>query len=309
MNGIATPVEQSGPVAARAVTWRVVLGVFKPRIALEITLAGLAGVVMVGGAGLEAWRLVILGLGLFVAAGAAGALNQLAERDTDAKMSRTRGRPFAAGELVPGPSWYAVVFALGALAVAAVGWATTTVAAVYTALGALIYGVVYTLWLKRRTWLNIVIGGAAGSCAVLAGAAAVYPGPGPAAWSFAIVLFLWTPPHFWSLAMYYRRDYAAAGVPMLPNVFGDRVAAVAILAHTVALVLVSFAPLAWGLGWIYGLGAAGGGAWFTYRAWRLVREQSPRNAIQCFVASLLHLGVLLAATLLDGALSGTLVRF
>jgi protoheme IX farnesyltransferase len=308
MNSVAAPAAGTTDVPVRTSSWRVVLGVFKPRIALEIMLAGLAGLVMAGGAGLAAWRLTALAAGIFVAAGAAGALNQLAEHDVDARMSRTRGRPFATGHFAPGVGWYASVIVLGVLGVALVGWSTNAVAAFYVALGALTYGVVYTLWLKRRTWLNIVIGGLAGSFAVLAGAAALDPVPGPAAWIFALVLFLWTPPHFWSLAMYYRQDYAAAGIPMLPVVHGDVVAARAVFAHTIVLVLLSLAPVAWGLGWIYAAGALGGGSYFVHRAWCLLREQTPRNAIRCFLASLLQLGVLLAATLLDGALAGALVR-
>ncbi|HEX5649167.1 MAG TPA: heme o synthase [Steroidobacteraceae bacterium] len=309
MNSVAAPAVQTADVPVPAAAWRVALGVFKPRIALEIMLAGLAGVVMAGGEGLEWWRLMALAVGIFGAAGAAGALNQLAERDLDARMSRTRARPFATGAFRPGAAWYSLVAAVALVAVATVGFATRWPAAVYVFLGAFTYGVVYTLWLKRRTWLNIVIGGLAGSFAVLAGAAAVDPSPGPAAWVFAVVLFLWTPPHFWSLAMYYRQDYAAAGVPMLPVVFGDPLASRVIFAHTVPLAMLSLLPLAWGgLGWVYALGALAGGAYFVFRAWRLVRDVTPRNAIQCFLASLLQLGVLLAAALVDGALHGALVR-
>ncbi len=190
-------------------------------------------------------------------------------------MSRTRARPFVTGALSGGALWYLLVVALLALAVGAAAVATNWPAALYVFLGAFTYGVVYTMWLKRRTWLNIVIGGLAGSFAVLAGAAAVDPTPGPAAWIFAVVLFLWTPPHFWSLASYYRQDYAAAGVPMLPVVHGDRVAARAILAHTVPLVLLSLLPVAWGSGPFYALCAAAGGGYFIWRAWLLVRSPTP----------------------------------
>jgi protoheme IX farnesyltransferase len=162
--------------------------------------------------------------------------------------------------------------------------------------------------LKRRTWLNIVVGGLAGSFAVLAGAAAIDPTPGPAAWTFAVVLFLWTPPHFWSLATYYRQDYADAGVPMLPVVHGDRVAALAILGHTIPLVLLSLLPIAWGAGWIYAACALAGGGYFIRRAFLLVREQTPSNAIRSFLASLLQLGLLLAGTIIEGAVRGSLVH-
>ena len=306
MNTVVSAVPIRG-VAAQA-AWRTVLGVFKPRIALEIMLAGLAGVVMAGGEGLDLWRFLALAVGIFVAAGAAGGVNQLFERDLDARMSRTESRPFATGSLAPGRGWYALLATLTLLAVSLVAVATGWRAAGFVVLGAFTYGVVYTMWLKRRTWLNIVIGGLAGSFAVLAGATAATSSPGPAAWVFALVLFLWTPPHFWSLAMYYRGDYAAAKVPMLPVVFGDVVASRAIFAHTVPLVLLSLLPLAWGLGWIYALGALTGGAFFIHRAWLLLCESTPKNAIRCFLASLLQLGLLLAAALLDGALAGALIR-
>jgi protoheme IX farnesyltransferase len=188
------------------------------------------------------------------------------------------------------------------------GWATNWLAATYVFLGAFTYGVVYTLWLKRRTWLNIVIGGLAGSFAVLAGAAAIDPMPGPAAWTFAVVLFLWTPPHFWSLSMYYRQDYADAGVPMLPVVFGDRVAAQAIFWHTVPLVLLSLLPLAFGAGWLYGVCAIVGGGYFIKRAYLLAHSQTPSNAIRSFLASLLQLGLLLVGAIVEGAIRGTLVQ-
>jgi len=304
MNSIAATVSEAAPRAA----WRGVLEIFKPRIALEIMLAGVAGVAISGGRGLAWWQLLALALAIFVAAGAAGALNHLAERDLDARMSRTRSRPFVTGALVGAGGWYALVAGLLLFAVVTAGLATNWLAAAYVFLGAFTYGVVYTLWLKRRTWLNIVVGGLAGSFAVLAGAAAIDPTPGPAAWTFAVVLFLWTPPHFWSLATYYRQDYADAGVPMLPVVHGDRVAALAILGHTIPLVLISLLPIAWGAGWIYTVCALAGGGYFIRRAYLLVREQTPTNAIRSFLASLLQLGLLLAGTIIEGAVRGSLVH-
>jgi protoheme IX farnesyltransferase len=162
--------------------------------------------------------------------------------------------------------------------------------------------VVYTLWLKRRTHWNIVIGGLAGSFAVLAGAAAADPLPGPQAWLLALVLFLWTPPHFWSLAIANRGDYAGAGVPMLPVVVGDARAARIVFASTAALVAASLLPLACGAGWIYGLGAVGGGAWFLRQSWRLARAPSRPTALGCFFASLVQLSALLLAATADALL-------
>jgi protoheme IX farnesyltransferase len=305
MNSIAAAVPRG---ETRAV-WRVALEVFKPRIALEIMVSGVAGVAIAGGGGLAWWQLLALAGAIFLAAGSAGALNHLVERDLDARMSRTRGRPFVTGALGGGEWWYLAVAALLVLAVTVAGLATNWVSAMYVFLGAFTYGVVYTLWLKRRTWLNIVIGGLAGSFAVLAGAAAIDPVPGPAAWTFAVVLFLWTPPHFWSLATYYRQDYADAGVPMLPVVHGDRVAAYAIFAHTLPLVGLSLLPAVWGAGPIYLSCAALGGAFFIWRAWLLTRSQTQRNAIRSFLASLAQLSLLLVGTIVEGAARGSLVQF
>jgi protoheme IX farnesyltransferase len=161
--------------------------------------------------------------------------------------------------------------------------------------------VVYTVWLKRRTWWNIVVGGLAGSFAVLAGAAAVAPTPGPEALALAVVLFLWTPPHFWSLAIAFQDDYRAAGVPMLPVVKGDAYAARAILAHAVVLVALSLGLAAFRPGWIY-LGCAVVGGWlFVREALRLVSAPSRPAAMRCFHASLAQLSLLLVGALIDAA--------
>jgi protoheme IX farnesyltransferase len=167
-------------------------------------------------------------------------------------------------------------------------------------LGAFVYGVVYTLWLKRRTWWNIVVGGLAGSFAVLAGAAAMDPAITPAGLALAVVLFLWTPPHFWALATVLKDDYAAAGVPMLPVVVGEARCARVILANTALLVAVSLVPAALGLGPLYLALACTGGAVFLWRAWRLAAEPGRKNALRCFLASLLQLVLVLAGVMVDG---------
>jgi protoheme IX farnesyltransferase len=174
-------------------------------------------------------------------------------------------------------------------------------AAVFVFLGAFTYGIVYTVWLKRRSVWNIVVGGLAGSFAVLAGAAAVDQSPQVVPTLLAIVLFLWTPPHFWSLAAAKGDDYTRAGVPMLPLVAPAYAWTLAILSHTVALVVVSLVPLWFGKGLFYGLGAGCGGAVFIFESWRLHRHSTKRNAMNNFLASLLQLALLIAGILLDGA--------
>ena len=175
--------------------------------------------------------------------------------------------------------------------------------ALYVFLGAFVYGIVYTLWLKQRSVLNIVVGGLAGSFAVLAGAAAIAPDLAPASIVLAVVLFLWTPPQFWSLATVYRDDYAVARVPMLPVVVGDVAAARIILAHTIALVLFSFLPVAFGMGLIYLAAAVAGGGLFMRRSIALARDPGPTTAMANFHASLVQLGLLLIGAIVDGGLN------
>jgi heme o synthase len=295
-----------GGIGTMTATLRDLTSVFKLRIGLAIMLCALAGIAVTPGPGLAGWQITVLALAVLLSSASAGALNQYVERDLDRLMKRTRTRPFASGRLRAGPWWLAAIGLLLAASVAAAALATNLAAAVHVFLGAFVYGVVYTIWLKRRTWLNIVVGGLAGSFAVLAGAAAVDPGLAPAPLILALVLFLWTPPHFWSLATAVRRDYEAAAVPMLPVVAGDRLAAWVILGHTVALSLLALLPLAFGLGWIYLAGALAGGALFTWRSLQLVREPTPARAWRNFKASLAQLSLLLGAAILDPWLLGGL---
>jgi protoheme IX farnesyltransferase len=178
-----------------------------------------------------------------------------------------------------------------------------TLAAFLVFLGAFTYGWVYTVWLKTRTRWNIVIGGAAGSFAVLAGAAAAGPGIGPAAWLLAAALFLWTPPHFWALAAAKAADYGRAGVPMLPVVAPAGLWAPAIFLHVLALTAVSLAAVAFGLGPVYALLAGGGGCYFLWRSWQLLRDPSDRRrALATFHASLLQFALLAGGVILDRVL-------
>ncbi|MFZ5512772.1 MAG: heme o synthase [Pseudomonadota bacterium] len=286
---------QTGTVAVL----RRVLGLFKLRIGVVITFTALAGMAVTPGPALDAWQFAALTLAVLVSSASAGAFNQYYERDLDPLMKRTRNRAFVTGELKHGPFWLAVIGLLLAASVAAAWYALNPWAALYTFLGAFFYGVVYTVWLKRRTWLNIVIGGLAGSWAVLAGAAAVNPQLGAVPLTLALVLFLWTPPHFWSLAIACRDDYAAAKVPMLPVVVGDQRAARTILYSTVALVAASLLPLFFGLGALYLAGAAIGGGYFIYKAWRLAQAPSRKTALGCFHSSLLQLTLVLATAIVD----------
>ncbi len=278
--------------------------VFKLRIGLAIMLCALGGLAVTPGTMPEGWKIVVLALAVLLSAASAGAFNQYVERDLDARMVRTRRRPFVTGAFKPGPLWLGTILGILALAVAMAAWTFNFAVALHVFLGAFTYGVVYTIWLKNRTWLNIVLGGLAGSFAVLAGASAIDPALSPAPVVLAVVLFLWTPPHFWSLATALHKDYAAAGVPMLPVVVGDALAARVILGHTLALVLLSLLPALLGMGWIYLAGAALGGAYFVQKSLRLVREPGPKAAMANFFASLVQLGLLLFAAIADRLILG-----
>jgi protoheme IX farnesyltransferase len=281
---------------------QLVLSIFKLRIGVVIAFTALAGWAVAPGPGLAAWQVAVLGLAVLLSSASAGAFNQYVEREVDAQMKRTRRRAFVTGALPHSPAWLWVILLLVAGSTLAAWWALNAWSALYTFLGAFFYAVVYTVWLKRRTWLNIVIGGLAGSFAVLAGAAAVDPRIGTVPLLLAAVLFLWTPPHFWSLAIAFRKDYEAARVPMLPIVVGDRRAAWAIFAHTVALVALSLVPAFLGLGPLYLAAAAAGGGWFLITSWRLLRDPGPQSAMRNFHASLAQLTLVLAAALIEGAL-------
>lgn len=300
---LAAGVDSMGPKTLRVL--RLGYGLFKLRIGTVIGLTALGGVAVAPGPAPDGWRLAVLALAVTGAAAAAGGFNQYAERDLDRLMNRTRRRPFVTGELAADCRFLWLLGVVLVSSVAAAAAVTNALAAAYVFLGAFFYGVVYTVWLKRRTWWNIVIGGAAGSFAVLAGAAAVSPGP-PAAVPaiLAAVLFLWTPPHFWSLAILCRDDYARAGVPMLPVVIGDARCARMILAHTVALTALALLPLALGMGWIYALGAMTGSALFVVTSIRLARRPSRQTARANFLASLAQLGLLLTAAMAERLLLG-----
>jgi len=195
-----------------------------------------------------------------------------------------------------------LIMSLMAGAVGAAAYAINAVTALYVFLGAFFYAVVYSVWLKRRTGINIVIGGLAGRFAVLAGASAVDAALQPQPLLLALILFLWTPTHFWSLAIAYREDYVAAGVPMLPAVIGNRRAARVILANTVVLVSVSLLPVFFGASWLYLFAAVAGGAWLLWKNWVLVRFPQRREAMRAFFASLAQLSLLLSAIMVEGAL-------
>ena len=232
--------------------WRDLLALTKPRVMSLVVFTGLCGLIAAPGAinpvlGFTAVLCIALG------AGAAGALNQWYEADIDALMRRTANRPLPAGRMTRQTALHFGV-GLSIFSVVLMGLATNYVAAAWLAISILFYVIIYTVWLKRRTAQNIVIGGAAGAFPPLIGwAAATGDVTALPALLFAII-FLWTPPHFWALSLFVRSDYARAGVPMLPVVSGNAVTRRHILLYTLPMIAAAVAPWALGLvGWIYGV--------------------------------------------------------
>ncbi|MBO6519588.1 MAG: protoheme IX farnesyltransferase [Rhodospirillales bacterium] len=287
-------------------TLKELYGLFKIRIGLAIALSAMAGLAVTPGVSLPAWQIAVLGLTALGASAAAGAFNQLVEVDLDARMARTRRRPFVTGRYKTGAGWHLGILLLLAGSVTVAGLVLNPLVGLYLFLGAVTYGVVYTVWLKPRTPWNIVIGGLSGTFAVLAGSAAIAPVPGPLPVIMAMVLFLWTPPHFWSLAAALEKDYASAHVPMLPVVLGIERGARVIFAHTVVLVAISLLPGLFGYGPVYMVPAALGGGYFLYRAWHFVKTPQPGMAMRAFFASLAQLILVLAGAMLEG---GALVQW
>jgi protoheme IX farnesyltransferase len=246
-------------------------------------------------------------LGGSLAAGSANAINNYVDRDIDQLMARTAHRPLAKHAVDPTA---ALRFGI-VLGVASFVWLVATVnllSAVLAVAAILFYVFVYTLGLKRRSPQNIVIGGAAGCVPVLVGWAAVTGEVGlPALLLFAIV-FAWTPPHFWALALKYREDYARAGVPMMPVVYGVAETARQILLYSILLVSITlmFGPVGQ-MGLLYLTAAVGLGGVFIYLAWRLLRTNTEQMAMRLFRYSITYLGLLFTAMAIDAALSGPLV--
>jgi len=287
----------------RAPAWRDYVTLTKPRIMSLLVLTAVCAMVAAAGGSPPLVALLGLVVGGGLACGGASALNHVIDRDIDRLMGpRTASRPVAAGRVSPAR---AVVFALVLLALSfAVMVAFDNLLAAALALcGGAYYVVVYTLWLKRTTPQNIVIGGAAGAIPTLSGwaAASGHLGLG-AVFLFSIVL-LWTPPHFWALALLLERQYAAARIPMMPVVRGARATAFQVLVYSLVLVAVTLVPGVIGTFGVLYLGAALalGGA-FIVLAWRLWRDGTPARAGVLFHFSLLYLALLFVAVALDAAL-------
>jgi protoheme IX farnesyltransferase len=288
-------------------TVRAYVALTKPRI-IELLLVTTVPTMVIAQRGLPDLGLVAATLlGGTLAAGSANSINNFVDRDIDELMARTAQRPLPRHSVTPTA---ALRFGI-VLGVVSFVWlaATVNLLSAVLAVGAILFYVfVYTMGLKRRSPQNIVIGGAAGCVPVLVGWAAVTGEVGlPALLLFAIV-FAWTPPHFWALALKYREDYAKAGVPMLPVVRGVAETGRQILLYSILLVCVTlmFGPVGQ-MGMLYLVAAVGLGGTFIYMAWKLLRDTSEQMAMRLFRYSITYLGLLFTAMAVDAVISGPLV--
>jgi len=271
----------------------------KPRISMLVVMTAVPAL-LIAARGFPGAR-VFFGtlLGTVLAAGSAASFNMYFDRDLDARMRRTAARPLPAGVLAPA-SALGLGFALAALSWLTLELCGNLLAAAIGMLSIFYYAIVYTVWLKRRTPQNIVIGGGAGASAPLIAWAAVTGTVGAPALLLFAIIFLWTPPHFWALSLYRREDYERAGLPMLPVTHGEEETRRQILLYSIALVAATLAvaPLA-GLGVVYGTAATALGAAFLWGAWRLFRERSSKQAVWLFRYSILYLFVLFVCLSID----------
>jgi heme o synthase len=294
---------QAAPTGTRS-GWRVVVSDYfamtKPKVQSLLLFTTVTTMYVAGDPSIGLVALTCLGGAL--SAGGAGAINHYLDRDLDRQMSRTADRPVASGRVAPGAAlWFGI--GLGAASFVLFASTVNLLAASLSLSGLLGYVFVYTLWLKRSTPQNIVIGGAAGAVPPLVAWAAVTGElSGTAFYLFAIVFF-WTPPHFWSLSLLMKDEYARAGVPMLPVVRGERETRRQILLYTVLLYAVSQLPFCAGaFGVPYLLASVGLGAVFIYGAWRLTRNADRRTALRLYLYSLAYLAALFAAMAVDANL-------
>jgi protoheme IX farnesyltransferase len=275
------------------------LALLKPKIILLLIVTEL-GAMIVAARGWPRPEVLLGGLlGGAMAAGGAGAVNCWFDRDIDKLMPRTRRRAIAAGRITPAAG-LAFGVAVGLLGVALIAVTANVLASALALSGGLVYVFVYTMWLKRSTTQNIVIGGAAGAFPPLVGWAAVTGSLSPLAWVLFAIVFLWTPPHFWALALLLSKQYSAAKVPMLPVVAGEEHTRRSILFYTVLLFAISLVPVVW-LGPIYVAAAIALGAVFLALAVRAVRRQDGASAVALFHYSLAYLALLFIGAALAAA--------
>ena len=274
--------------------------ILKPRVMSLVIFTAFTGLLLAPGT-LDPKTALISIICIALGAGASGAINMWYDEDIDQVMKRTMGRPIPAGRMLPKDALlFGLVLATGSVAIMA--WFVNLMAAVLLAVTIHYYIFIYTIWLKRRTPQNIVIGGAAGAFPPMIGWAAVSGDIGLGSIALFAIIFLWTPPHSWALALFRRGDYEAAGVPMMPVVAGERATKHQILIYTVILLPTTLVPVFLGIsGALYGAVAIGIGFEFARRVWALWREDGITTAKPLFLYSILYLFLIFAAMIVDKA--------
>lgn len=280
--------------------WRDYFQLCKPKVVALLLLTAIVGVVLASPPGqisLYVLALSTLGIGLAAAAGAV--INQVVERESDARMARTEGRPLPSGRVKQQHAFIFAVMLAAASVFILTAW-INTLTAVLTFASMIGYAVVYTMYLKKATPQNIVIGGLAGATPPLLGWVAVTNAIDPHALVLVLIIYTWTPPHFWALAIHRREDYAKVNLPMLPVTHGVVFTKYSILAYTILMILVTMLPyLAYMRGVVYLVAALLLGAYFMYMVIRLMFAEKPNSAIKTFVYSINYLMLLFVAMVVD----------
>jgi len=314
MSLVSEGVEVRGPLVAGVgepslATVGDYIALMKPRVMSLVVFTALVGLAVAPGSLHPVAAFTAL-LCIAVGAGAAGALNMWYDADVDALMTRTARRPVPMGRVLPGEA-LAFGLTLGSFAVVVLGLLVNWVAAALLAFTIFFYIVIYTIWLKRSTPQNIVIGGAAGAFPPMIGWAAVTGSLSLEPALLFLIIFFWTPPHFWALALYRTEDYARARIPMLPVVSGDASTRRQIMLYTLVLVPLGVAPWAFGYtGALYGVTALVTGAIMVILGWQVFRESRPaeRASRNLFAFSILYLFLLFAVLLVERGWGGLIAR-
>lgn len=276
------------------------LPLFKLRISLLITFSAVVSLISTSSGDISIRNALLLIIVTMMASAGASAFNHYFDMDIDSVMERTKKRPIPSGIINDSKKTLLISVILFVTSILLSFKAINYMVALHLFLGAVVYAVIYTVWLKRRSWLNIIIGGLAGSFAVLAGGASATPELCMPPLLLATIMFFWTPSHFWSFAIVHREDYEKAGIPMLPVVIGNLKTTRYILFNTILLVISSFLPSIFGfLGIFYTIVAVAVGVFFLTRNIQLLFHTSKDMALKNFKASMIYLGVLFSAVIID----------
>ena len=292
-NPATGPAENSRPL------WRDYLELTKPRVVALMILTSVIGMLLAVPAMVPIDVLIFGNLGIALVAGSAAAVNHFVDRRIDVHMARTQNRPLATGRLGSSEAlWFALI--LGILGTAVLVVFANVLTALLTIAALIGYAIIYTLYLKRATPQNIVIGGLAGAAPPLLGWVAVTGEVHPYALLLVLIIFAWTPPHFWALAVHRQADYAKAEIPMLPVTHGEKYTILNIFLYTLLLIVVSLLPYVFGMfGWIYLVGALALGVRFLYWAIVMMRGKSVGSGMKTFQYSIWYLMILFVVMLAD----------